>query len=547
VAIFVNPRRVDNSISRENTAALLRLAVIGLCAATLAACGGASKSAEPVVVTGTRLAAGDLDVLGTTARHAAAYDWSRGALAVPLAGGDAQVIDAEADRVGVLRDVIITFRNWDVLSAIGDARVWTPERGSQPLADASSGLLGVDDSSTRILVTAGTSDDGTTTNIVVAGTDGSPPVVALAASRAPGCSLSAGYGDGRFVVSACAPGMSTFQISSIDAATGVATPLLTDAKNAFAVLDGAVAVVAANGDGFSIPVGGGAMKPIGHGVDALTATPDRSAVLVRAQGVISRVAADGSSAVTLVPSGAKSIYDVSPDGSTLLFQQHLGPRHSYGDLFSTSALASAAPLTLSTALDTTTFGSAFTQDGLCVLYVTDADDLFVGTLKTRLVSGEGEERTLGHRVWRVSAYADARIVFNSDYVPLPARRGRTVLQTLDTAIDGAKPSVIATHAGAGYALTRARDAIVYSFNDGSSLAGVYLAPLPGASPVETDAGAPRADASDGATVEAPDAGAAPTDDARDAAEISSDLVPDAPAESLPDAADLDEGDDVDAP
>jgi hypothetical protein len=505
---------------RENTAALFTRPSFIAGVAVLAACGGGvSPTAKPdlgVIVTGARLAAGDLDVKGTTSTHVAAFDWKRGALAVPLAGGDAQVVDAAPQSVSVYGDVIVASHYWDSSTNIGGFRVWTPAHGSQPLVEASTGLLSINDDSTRILATAGTNDAATTTNIVVAGVDGAPPIVTVAADRGPGCAPRGAFADGKFVVSHCEPGTKVVQISSVDPATGAGTVLLADAKNIFQVLEGFVVVVSSSGDGFLLPMTGGPMQPIGHDVDALVATPDKTAVLVRARGVISRVATDGAAPVTLVPSGAKQIWAISADGSTMLFRDQLGPRHDYGDLLATSATAAATPVTLSTALDTTTFGSAFTRDSRRVIYVTDADDLFVGTLNARLVSGPDTGAAYGQKVWEALAYGDTRVVFTSDYVPLPQRRGRGVLRAVDTASAGAEPTVLATFAGATFALTRAGDAVAYSFDDGSDRAGVYLAPLAGAVAAPPDAGG----ASDTAALDAgaPDAPDDATADDADAAD-----------------------------
>jgi hypothetical protein len=43
---------------------------------------------------------------------------------------------------------------------------------------------------------------------------------------------------------------------------------------------------------------------------------------------------------------------------------------------------------------------------------------------------------------------------------------------------GAAPAVVATHAGAYFYPTHAKDRVAFSFNDGSSQSGLYLAPLP---------------------------------------------------------------------
>jgi hypothetical protein len=516
---------------------LLRSAAVGACILALAACGRESETGSASTladtVTGTRLAAGDLSVGGVIPGYAAAFDWNRGALAVPLAGGEVQVIDAAADSIGTFGDVIVVRSRWDDVTAIGDLRLWTPSHAAQPVVQASSGLLAIDDTSTRILATAGSSDDGTSTNVVVVPIDGSPSLTAFAASRATGCGPSGVFSDGRFVVAHCSPGTTTVNVSIVDPATGASTDLLTDTELFFATIDGFVAAVRSTGEAFLIPISGGPMTPIGANVEALFAMPDRASVLVMAEGSIWRASSSGGTPLTLVPEGAARIWDTSPDGATLLFRQALGPRHAYGDLFLTSALAPTASLTLSWALDATTFGSAFTADSRRVLYVTGANDLFVGTLQGRLVSGDGTVATYGQNVWTTIAYADSRIVFTSDYLPVPKRPGLAVLRVADTADDGAPTTVIATSAGPDFALTPARDAVVFSFNDGSDRSGLYSAPLPGAVPITTDGSVSEA------PPEAADAGlAAPADGGvGDVSPEAADAAVEASPEAPPQAAD----------
>ncbi|HTA19148.1 MAG TPA: hypothetical protein VK989_07630, partial [Polyangia bacterium] len=295
------------------------------------------------------------------------------------------------------------------------------------------------------------------------------------------------------------------------------------------------------GDAFLTPVAGGEMTLVGHAVDAVVAVPDGSAVLLRARGVVSRVALTSARATVLVGSGAAAIWTVSADSRSMLFRLNFGPRDNYGDLFLTSAVAGGTPVTLSSTVDAAIFGDAFTSDGSRVLYVTEANDLFVGTLRSRSVGGADAATIHGRGVWTTRGYSGARVAFTSDYVPLPERRGRAVLRTVDTA--GTASSIIATFAGPDFSLTPERDRVVFSFNDGSDRAGLYVAPLPGATPVAPDAAV--ADGVDGAADQA-DAAVEASSDAEggvadggtdDAVEVgSTDAPPDAAIESM-DAAD----------
>jgi hypothetical protein len=111
-----------------------------------------------------------------------------------------------------------------------------------------------------------------------------------------------------------------------------------------------------------------------------------------------------------------------------------------------------------------------------VLYITHANAQFVGQLESQPVAG-GPPIVLGHDEWTLRAYADSRVVFTDSYLPQAKRGGRAVLRAADASSSDA-PSVIASYAGADFALTAARDRVAFSFNDGSARAGLYLAPLP---------------------------------------------------------------------
>jgi hypothetical protein len=533
--------------------------VVGVVA--LGACGGARPGsvadggvdAGPdlgVVVTGTRLLAGDLDVKGITSDgFVAVLDQSRGVLAVPLAGGPFQTVDDAGESAGVRGNVIASFRNFDAVAQFGDVAVWTSAgRTDFP---ASIGLLAVNDDATRFFASTGSSSDATMTNLVVGGLDGAGVVAVFSASTDASCRPGAAFVGDRFIVAHCDPGSTSATISSVDPVSGAVTSLLADAKDQLAVVPGAaglVAVIGANGDAFLTKGDGASMTVIGHEVDAAVATPDGSAVLLRARGVISRVDVATAQTSTLVAKDAQSIWAVSADGRSLLYRLNLAPRYGYGDLYLTSALAPAAALTLSASLDTTTFGDAFTRDGSRVLYVTDADDLFVGTLRARGVTDDDAPATYGQRVWITRAYADTRVAFTSDYVPVPERPGRAVLRVADTADGGAASSIIATFAGADFFLTPARDRVVFSFNDGTDRAGLYVASLPGAPAVEQDAAISDVPVEAPATVDAGsgDAAASSSSDAADAGLAETDLASDVATNDVTDSGPDDAADALDA-
>ena len=268
-------------------------------------------------------------------------------------------------------------------------------------------------------------------------------------------------------------------ISAIDPLSGAVVDLLTPARNGIRVVPGAsglVALVDTGGKASLVPVAGGAPTPIGSDVDGLIAAPDGSAVFLRTAGTVVRVPVAGGPAVLLGLTGVVDMSGVSPDGQQLIFQTVEGMRAGYGDLWLTSATAPGPLVQLSKDINTTIFDSAFTADASQVLYFTSADQHGVGTFTAAPVAG-GPPVVYGQGGWSVLAYAGSRVAFTDEYAPVAKRPGRAVLRTLDLSTGGA-PAVVATHAGAYFYLTHAKDRVAFSFNDGSPQAGLYLAPLP---------------------------------------------------------------------
>lgn len=432
------------------------------------------------VVTGTQLLAGDLDVAGvTTDDVAAVLDQSRGALAVPISGAPAQPIDPAADYVKTSGDVIFSFRNLDTVGGFGDVTIWTAANGAVPFVDGATSTVAVSDDGTRILATGLTSSDATTTNLVLGGIDGSAPVTLLQIALGSGCQPILAFTAGRFVASHCPPGSTDVTISSIDPASDVVTDLLTSAKNGIRVVPGGsglVALIDTSGNAFLVPAAGGPSTPIGSDVDALITAPDGSAVFLRTAGAVVRVPVAGGPAVVLAPSGVVNLSGVSPDGQQILFQTVEGMRPGYGDLWVTSATTSGPIVALSSDINTTIFGSAFSADAKQVLYFTSADQHGVGTFTAAPVAG-GVPVVYGESGWSVFAYAGSRILFLDQYAPVAKRPGRGVLRTLDFSAGGS-PAVVATHAEAYFFFARAKGKVAFSFNDGSAASGLYLAPLP---------------------------------------------------------------------
>jgi hypothetical protein len=463
--------------------------------ASAAGCGGSSAAPKPQsdagvfeqpdlgsVVTGTSLLAGDVDIAGLTSDEVAAVlDQTRGALAVPLSGTDVQPIDPASELVEAAGDVIFSYHNLDELDAFGDLTIWTAAHGSVPfVTGATTYLLAVSDDGTRVLATGLTSSDNTATKLVLGGVDGTTPMTLFGIALGGACNPILVFTGGEFVVAYCAPGSSEAIISAIDPSTGAVTELLTQARDALWVIPGAsglIALVDVSGNASLVPVAGGTSTPIGTNVDGMVAAPDGSAVfLLQSAGTVLRVPVGGGASSSLGLSKVVNLSGVSPDGQWLIFQTIEGLTAGFGDLWLTAAAAPGPTAQLSTDVNTTIFDDAFTADASQVLYFTDADLHGVGTFMTGPVAG-GPGIVRGQEGWIVRATGGARVVYTDQYTPVAKRPGRAVLRTLDLAGD-APPTIVATHAGAYFYLSKARDRVAFSFNDGSAQSGLYVAPIP---------------------------------------------------------------------
>jgi hypothetical protein len=428
----------------------------------------------------TLLLGGDLDIAGlTTEDVAAVVDQQRGALAVDVASGDAQTVDAAAGLIAVDGPAVVAFRNFDFVTSIGDMTVWTRATGAVTLARDATTLHLLNVGTGRMLLSEATSSDGTTTQLVVKALDGTLSLPVATVSRLGSCFGRAEGTPTAFVVAYCAPGSQTVVVAAIDPMTGAMTSLNQDGNTAFRVVPGSetVAMVSATHEGSLVTTAGQLITRYGSNVDALTPAPDGSAVYIRAQGSLRRAPVDGSAPVELVASGVASIRAVSTTGRQLLFNGKLATRNSYGSLLLASGVVAGPVATLVSTLDGTTFGSAFTADESRVLYFSSADDDFVGTLRSRDVNG-GDDDVLGEHVWTAHAYARSRVVFTADYFEVPKRVGHATVEAVDTSGGGA-PTIISTDAGADAYVTAAGDQVVFSYHptagDGP---GLYVAPLP---------------------------------------------------------------------
>jgi hypothetical protein len=466
---------------------------LALAAILAHACGGGSPGAKQhkdggaadlpalgSIVNGTTLLAGDLDIAGVTSDDViAVVNPAGGVLALPVSGGPPQSVDPAGQLARTVGPVIFSRHNADLVSGIGDLTIWTAANGAIPFIQGATGYIAVSDDGTRVLATGQTSSDATSTTLVLGGIDGTPRTTLFPIALTAGCSPSMLFTGGAFVVAGCTPSSTTATVWSIDPATGTATTLLADARIQIAGVPdaaGDVVLVDSEGDAQLAPVSGAPGRVIGSAVTQIAVIPDGSAVLLLSGGTIVWVPTGDGAPVTLAPIGVIHIAGVSPDGQQVMYQTIEGLKLGYGDLWLSSATQAGSGTPLSADTNTTIFHSAFTDDSSWTLYFTGADLYGVGTFTVSPVGG-GAPAVLGQGGWTVASAGGSRIVFSDTYTPIAKRPGRGVLRVADLASD-APPAIIATHAGANFYLTHARDQVLFSFNDGSPQSGICAAPLP---------------------------------------------------------------------
>jgi len=432
-------------------------------------------------VTGRAMLNGNFDLFGiTTDDVVAAMDPVRGALAVPVSGDPVQQIDATSDLVAVAGPVIYSFHGVDPTGTSGDLTIWTSSHGAVPFASGAGWPVGVSDDGAYVLATAQTSGDGPAANLVVGGTDGNtPPVLLFPIGLGDDCQPVIRFAAGRFVVEACSPGVAQASVTSIDPSDGTVIPLLATARSQITVIPGssAVALLDSAGTAYLADVAGGQPVPIGQEVTEMVASPDGSALFLAQSGTIGVVPLAGQAGTMLSAAGVIGLLGGAPDGQQLLFQTKQAVRPGLAGLWVTPIGPDGQPQLLSSEDDATVSGSAFTADSQWALWFSDHDAYGAGDLMAAPVSG-GSASLLGTGARNVSAAGGARIVYTDGYTLSSDRPGRAVLRTADLSAGAADATVLAADVNPAFFLTHAHEQVVFSFDDGTEQAGIYVAALP---------------------------------------------------------------------
>jgi len=179
-------------------------------------------------------------------------------------------------------------------------------------------------------------------------------------------------------------------------------------------------------------------------------TPDgKAALVVTTANAFERVDL-ASGAVTVLQTSGGAVAHVSNDGGFVTYRASSDPMTGRTDLWLSDARnagTTAVALVPTTTAWTLSSGHDFTADSAFAVYLTDATDEGVGSLRARSVAG-GSERAIGTGCFQATPVGGSRIVFgeNADTSGVPSLAD---LSLVDLASGGA-PTKIATQAYAWY-------------------------------------------------------------------------------------------------
>jgi hypothetical protein len=206
---------------------------------------------------------------------------------------------------------------------------------------------------------------------------------------------------------------------------------------------GALNLVAADGSGTLTTT------PLVTDAKSATFTPDgKAALVVTVSNALERVDL-ASGAVTVLQTSGGAVAHVSNDGNFATYRTSTDLMTGRGDLWLSDArnAGTTAVALVPTTTAYFTFGHAFTSDSAFVVYLADAADPGVGSLRARSIAG-GSERAIGTGSFPATPVGGSRIVFteNANTSGVPALGD---LSFVDLA-SGAAPTKIATQAYAWY-------------------------------------------------------------------------------------------------
>jgi hypothetical protein len=510
------------------TRRILSIAVVVafIAAPLLVACGGGTSGSGPtdsgsgeggvgglpeggVYPQGTQLVtSGNVVIQGVTSDGYAIYIDTSGASptlsAVSVSGGAPKSIDSYdgSGGVAVTGSVTVYFNGVSQTTGAGTIGVWTSAHAKQTVSTTGlaaipgQGSLDVSKDGAHVLfldnATASTADvtvidtDGTNKKVLVPGVHLDytlcPPNIGFAGAYAivAYCTADpadAGAPDGGAPATAT---IATFTGTGWTTTGSISTAAFTGFTHDSA---GAQVLYGTAGGMQVATLSSGASALIDPaGLGGIFTSDGKSVVYVTSAGAINLAPAAGGTPTTLLATGFKGLYGLSPDDKWLLAYKQVVTDQQTGAQTSDIYLASATAPSTATALVSSTnaaiYGDSFTADSSHALYTANVSGA-VGDFMAAAVSG-GTPVKLGSTEWINIASTGAKTTFNVNWVSGgQSGQGTADIESVDTS-GSAAPTLLVSQADAFYFMTAAKDKIVYSWSyvSGDTRDGIWVLPAP---------------------------------------------------------------------
>ncbi|MBI2395107.1 MAG: hypothetical protein HYV09_36390 [Deltaproteobacteria bacterium] len=451
----------------------------------------------------TRLYPGAVTLQGvTTDDWAIVADGTSSVIAIPLSGGASQTVATSASRLLISGKVVFVWSGIDSYG-FGTLRAWTATGGAKIVATKSL-APSTTNAGARQVAAASTDGawiaftDGGTSGIwsryadfKVASADGTAVKTVFTQyivfdgiyDYEDWCAPKLGWVGTRFVTTHC-PGSGTVSLSasSLDPAAGTATTLGTNLGTYWTTNEtGTIVSLLTNYSSISggtlrvVAPTGGAATTIDTGVAAWALTRDGSAIVYQTMvNALKRSPTASPAPTTLVTSGVVTLLSApSDDDKFILYSSRTAAPY---DVRLASATTAGTGTVLHATANAAIYGDAFSADSKHALYFASVVSPDVGTFTAHPVAG-GSVISLGSSAWIAFATSGGKLVWNDDHVGTTTS-GRATIRTRDMSSLTGTVTTIASGADRAFALSTAKDRVVYTLSGSSLTNGLWVAPIP---------------------------------------------------------------------
>jgi hypothetical protein len=452
-----------------------------------------------VVITGTKIASGPIQVLGATDDNFVIYN--------DITSGNVTVADfmgKNPTALGLFNDAadanglrpILTSHNVAFVWHDGDMNnngpltVWTQAGGKKDLSQMASYWDAVASPDSKYIAYFDNWNGDVLADLTVAQSDGSNvKVLAKQVSVDPqNCGTAIAFVAGKLVAAHCDPtvdgGTANATVTSYDPATGMGTDLATD-MNAYLHPDVArlnvLAATSANvGQVFNVMTGMKSAVSITDLSDGFFSSDGSQVIYNTMAGALDSIPTAGGSPTVLQANNVTAWQAFSDDRKWVLYSSDFDTQTGLVDLYLAPTDKAAAPVTLvatKTAATGGVWGDSFTSDSSTALYFTNvASDGTNGDLSIVSVAA-GTPKMIASKVWTADAAGGAKIVYNDNYVPDQNTAGFADLEVLDVS-KGTTPTTVATQANVDFVVSSDHKVAIYSTGADKTREGMYVFSIP---------------------------------------------------------------------